>query len=433
MKTLTRMGRVNTRARAPQRQSTIVRSVARKAASIGIAIVMGNSLALAAEPGSEEPAHVQWRETMVHMETPRQGCFRAAFPSTLWEEVSCRTADIHAHSVPRPPQSGLSQTTGNGADYVLAASGLISQTVGSFPSVSAVTFESNVGVPAFGDLGILGSNEYSLQINTNANLTTSACAGATGSCTVWQQFLYATDYLGAGTAAVYMEYWLLDWGPDCPSGWATQGNDCWKNSAYTDAPDVPIQSLENLRMTGTVVPGGNDTVAFANGTVAYSLSAPDSVVQIGTVWNQSEFNVVGDTDGSEAVFDGGASITVNVAAQFGSTAAPVCLSGDGSTGETNNLNLGSCVTAGGSTPSIQFTESIPAAPAPDGTGYYLAGCGVMEGGGFVGTTFAQAATKLQSDGLTTSPPAGKPTSCGGSLNYYSSTEWIAYEEVWFNK
>jgi len=29
----------------------------------------------------------------------------------------------------------------------------------------------------------------------------------------------------------------------------------------------------------------------------------------------------------------------------------------GSTGETNNLTLGSCTTAGGTSPSIQFTES----------------------------------------------------------------------------
>jgi hypothetical protein len=30
---------------------------------------------------------------------------------------------------------------------------------------------------------------------------------------------------------------------------------------------------------------------------------------------------------------------------------------DGSTGETNNLNLGTCTTASGTNPSIQFTES----------------------------------------------------------------------------
>jgi hypothetical protein len=40
--------------------------------------------------------------------------------------------------------------------------------------------------------GILGSNEYSVQLNTNFTGTTSVCAGHSG-CTVWQQFIYATD------------------------------------------------------------------------------------------------------------------------------------------------------------------------------------------------------------------------------------------------
>jgi hypothetical protein len=33
------------------------------------------------------------------------------------------------------------------------------------------------------------------------------------------------------------------------------------------------------------------------------------------------------------------------------------VAGAGSTGETNNLNLGSCTASTGSTPLIQFTES----------------------------------------------------------------------------
>ncbi len=55
--------------------------------------------------------------------------------------------------------------------------------------------ESSVGVPAFGGGGVLGPNEYTLQINTNSNSTTSACAGGDATCTVWQQYLYAPDQL----------------------------------------------------------------------------------------------------------------------------------------------------------------------------------------------------------------------------------------------
>jgi hypothetical protein len=355
----TKADNANIQSRAPGRQPGVLSSIAASVLAISAASSMTCSAAFAAEPNPDETAHVQWRDTMIKMETPHVGCFQAAFPSTLWEEVPCHAPSIHAHPLPRRGKPGESLTTGNGNDYALVAGGLISQTVGSFPAVSYVATEYSAGVPAFGNQGVLGPNEYTLQINTNANLTTSACSGATDNCTVWQQFVYATDYATPGSAAVFMEYWLIGWGPNCPSGYNTSGIDCWKNGPYATAPDVPISSLGGLKMTGTTVPGGNDSVTFANGTAAYSVSALDSVLQIGTVWEQSEFNVVGDAGGSEAIFNGGASVTVNVAAQFGSTAAPGCASNAGTTGETNNLNLGSCTTAGGTTPSIQFTESTP--------------------------------------------------------------------------
>jgi hypothetical protein len=98
-------------------------------------------------------------------------------------------------------------------------------------------------------------------------------------------------------------------------------------------------------------------VVFNNGTTAYTVNASDSVVDISTVWKESEFNVVGNAGGSRADFNKGSSITVKVALTDGSTLAPTCLANAGSTGETNNLNLGSCSATGGSTPYIQFIES----------------------------------------------------------------------------
>ena len=56
-------------------------------------------------------------------------------------------------------------------------------------------------------------------------------------------------------------------------------------------------------------------------------------------------------------FNSGSSITAKLAVTNGSTSAPSCVANSGSTGESNNLNLGSCTTGGGSTPYIQFTES----------------------------------------------------------------------------
>ncbi len=72
---------------------------------------------------------------------------------------------------PSSPRDRLtrSATVEAGKDYVIVAPGanLITQTVGSFPSVSGVTSESGAG----------GANDYSLQLNTNFNLSTSACSG----------------------------------------------------------------------------------------------------------------------------------------------------------------------------------------------------------------------------------------------------------------
>jgi len=308
----------------------------------------------------EAQAQASWRENMAHIATPSEGCFEATYPSVIWHQSACHALQPRVAPVPhfRLFNSGAAQTAGNGNDYTLQSSSLITQAVGNFPSVTGVTSETGVGVAAYGGGGILGPNEYSLQINSSFDDTTSACKGHSG-CTVWQQFVYAPDYEVQGSAAVFMQYWLIGYGGSrCPSGFGSDGaGDCYKNSAAATAPDVPATQLANVKLTGTVSNGGNDTVVFTNGTKAYSSSGKDSVLYLAQVWKVGEFNVVGNAGGSEAQFNGGSSITVKLAVTNGSTAAPSCVANSGSTGESNNLNLGSCSTAGGSTPSIQFTES----------------------------------------------------------------------------
>jgi hypothetical protein len=310
----------------------------------------------AAEP--EARAHEHWRAYMKQNPASEEGCFRASYPSYVWEQMECKTAHPTFHPVRKRPAAGAQEVVGDGHDYVARAAGLISGTLGTFPKVTGVKSEAGVGVAAFGGGGILGPNEYTLQINTNFTGTTSVCAGHSG-CTVWQQFIYAPDYSVQGEAAVFMQYWLIGWGAAaCPRGWMSAGGgDCFRNSAYAAAPDLPITSLGKLTLSGTAVAGGNDTVVFNNGTNAYSISGKDSVVNIASVWTESEFNVVGNAGGSRADFNRGSTITVKVALTDGSTMAPRCLVNLGSTGETNNLNLGACVASGGATPSIQFTES----------------------------------------------------------------------------
>src|SRR5580693_2047137 len=130
----------------------------------GVLASIACSAASAADPVAwDDQARALWREAILHMDAPHAGCFQASYPSMQWEPVRCLPAG-KAHPWPRIARSGTSQTAGNGQDYVLGATGLISQTVGTFPSVSNVTAETGSG----GVGGILGSNEYSLQINTNA-------------------------------------------------------------------------------------------------------------------------------------------------------------------------------------------------------------------------------------------------------------------------
>jgi hypothetical protein len=296
-----------------------------------------------------------WRAIMAQNQ-PGEGCFRASYPNTVWEEVECKALHPRVHPVLR--KHGEGQIAGNGNDYVAQSSGLTSGALGSFPTVTGVKSEKSVGVAEYGDGGILGPNEYSLQLNTNFTGTTAACDGHSG-CVVWQQFIYATDYAVEGEAAVFMQYWLIGWGDSaCPSGFGSDGEgDCYGNSNYVSAPDVKPTSLASLSLSGSAIAGGNDTVTFTDAGKAYSVSGKDSTLDISQVWQQSEFNIVGDAGGSRADFNEPVSVTVKLALTDGSTAAPTCVADAGTTGESNNLNLGKCSTASGSSPYIEFTES----------------------------------------------------------------------------
>ncbi len=315
----------------------------------------------AADGVMEQSAKASWRHDIAQIATPAEGCFQATYPSVVWEPTACHQLAPRAHTVPRRIVFGQEQTTGNGNDYTLNTTSLITKAVGSFPTYSGVTSEKGVNVPFGGEEsdGIVGPNEYTLQMNTSFNNTTAACKGHSG-CVVWQQFIYATDYEVEGKGAVFMQDWLIGYGSSrCPSGFGSDGEgDCYKNSAATSIADISPLDLGSVTLTGTAATGGNDTTVVTYDGTAYSTSQKDSTLDIASVWNQVEYNIVGDAGGSQAAFNtSGVSIKVNIAATDGSTTAPTCEANTGSTGETNNLTLGSCTASGGSTPSVSFTES----------------------------------------------------------------------------
>jgi hypothetical protein len=313
----------------------------------GVLIAASLSFAFAGEVDAAE-AHNQetWREAIAQTEVPAEGCFQASYPSLAWNKIECTVAP----NIPYKPRSGrISQTVGDGNDYAAeVTTGLITKTMGSFAKVTGVTKET----------GLLGANDYSLQLNSNF-MNTAACNGAKNpaQCLDWEQFVYSSGYDEA-----FMQYWLINWNNRCPSGWFSYSTDCYTNSAAVSAPQAVITELKKLKLSGSAKKGtakksGIDTLVFTVGTQAFSTTGLDSVVDLATAWTESEFNIVGDGDGSAADFNSGSSVTVKVAVTNGTKDTPTCAADSGTTGETNNLNLGKCTATAGAAPYIEFIES----------------------------------------------------------------------------
>lgn len=339
----------------------------RLALQVAIAVGLGSLAASVFSAPVESKDHQVWRELLHSNPAPRVGCFHATYPSTTWVKDECRRMPQRAVTPPRISShvlaamvGGKGDIVGDGDDYSIGVNGTMSQTIGSFPVVAGVTSEASVGVPAFGGGGILGPNEYTLQINTQFSQQSPLCTNVPY-CYGWQQFIYSPDYEVQGSAAVFMQYWLLNYTysqANCPDGWWSDGGyDCYTNSAYyMPAPDVPITQLGSETMSAATQAGGNDTATFTVGNTAYSITSPDSMLGLASWWNQSEFNIVGNAGGSEAVFNAGSFLMTKVAVKATSTAKPQCLANAGTTGETNNLNLGPCAAYSAPMPFIRFTQ-----------------------------------------------------------------------------
>jgi hypothetical protein len=307
-----------------------------------------------------------WRREIHN--TPRpNGCFTAVYPDKQWREVPCKTPP-HKLYPPRRPGLGKQNEVGNGpfTDFsALAPSNRISEAHGSFPVVNNVTSECAVPCPN----GVCPPNPtctgqppdtYSLQLNTKPFTGTEACNGSPNpnTCQGWEQFIYSTS--GGGG---FIQYWLLNYGPpgtSCPppigafctpnssesDGWCPGSNptdpvDCVIDSkAMTPTPAEPITALGALQVSGAVagVNATNDTVTVADGTASNTTSGDNYFPDLGRLWTEAEFNVFGDGDGDQAVFNIFATIEVRIELGYGALSGPVC-EHESFTGESNNLNL----------------------------------------------------------------------------------------------
>jgi len=342
-------------------------SMTRMLAALGLAVGIAAPV-WAAAPESMAPD--QWRTFMAHKSAEVEGCFHASYPNTTWERVNCEDAPKGVHPV-HINSKGLPEVAGSG-DYVAQTKKMITLASGSF-AISGVTSEygvsefNNNGVP----LGILGSDQYSIQLNTNELETTSACKGRSG-CRVWQQFVYANNYPTATSGGkVFMQYWLLNYNsaecpasgtlngkPCCPSSsWTPSYASCYMNTQLLSVPSVPITQLGEVGLTASAQPNGMDQVAFVYDNDSWSIFGQDSVLNIATVWNKAEFNVVGNAGGSQAQFNYGTTITVSLVVGDGTGTAPTCVKDDGTTGESNNLSVGPCTASDAFLPMIQYTET----------------------------------------------------------------------------
>jgi hypothetical protein len=301
-----------------------------------------------------------WRESMANTPLPSIGCFNASYPSTVWQATPCIT----------PAQNPM-LPVGGGNDFVASTSptGLISKAVGSFDSVMGVT--SIFSPPP-------GVGPFSLQLNSN-KFPTAACMGQSG-CLGWEQFVVDMGpNLSTLVPSVYIQIWLVGFQGLCPPGWFTSpGRGCYRNSDGTPIPLLYLFSQSLNQILSSVILIGRtgattDTLIFSTTGGDLNAVGAENIVNLQPNWQEAEFNLFGDSNASNAVFNNNtfdtlSTIVVRTAIDDGTTNAPSCSPlpppvVPGFTAETNSLTLlPNCCPVSVPEPAIVFTESdVPGA------------------------------------------------------------------------
>ena len=348
-----------------------------------------------------------WRQSILKTPKPGKGCYTAAYPETQWREVPCGKPSNKLYP-PRRAGSGMpTEQVGDGPDFSPVVTGHITTAEGSFDPGTVVTSECSVACPVVNGAitcpanptctGTTTANHYSLQLNSKP-FNTSVCSGspfvntgpsgtASDKCQGWEQFVYS--FGGSGT----IQYWLEDYGPagtSCPApkgtgcvqgsvtsnGWCpfsfTPGGTvyCVVNaSSAAQSPGQPISSLPELKLKGSAASGGNNdeiAVTASNGQV-FTAFGNNYFPDLGSQWQEVEFNVFGDGNGDQAVFANGTTLVVRTGVDSGVTTGPGC-DFVSFTGESNNLNLVNKLPTAqaGTMPALVFSETN-AAQTPTAT------------------------------------------------------------------
>ena len=104
--------------------STAVRVFLGIAAALGMATGV---IAAHSPADTQSGAQSAWRNSIVHLPVPHQGCFTAAYPANIWSEVACVAAP-DAPYIPGHNLRGWFAGVGAGAgiDYTAVSAGLTS-------------------------------------------------------------------------------------------------------------------------------------------------------------------------------------------------------------------------------------------------------------------------------------------------------------------
>jgi hypothetical protein len=123
----------------------------------------------------------------------------------------------------------------------------------------------------------------------------------------------------------------------------------------------PASALGTITLTGIAGSGmSNDSLGVTIGATLSPAPGANYFPDLGSQWQEVEFNVFGDGGGSQAVFGTGTTLKVISGVTSGATTGPSC-DLHSWTGESNNLTLVNMapVASPGAMPALEFSESVP--------------------------------------------------------------------------
>ena len=298
--------------------------------------------------------------------------------TTTTSSATTTTATASTTSTPTNSSIVAPANTGGGSNDWVAnapAGTLIHEVIGTLATTGLTSETSRASGAA---------DVYSLQINTNTGKTFPVTYfGKNGGGTVngWEQFMFDNNP-ATSSISISIEYWLNGWeqyycptkdklsGPGCcPSenppggggGWFNGDGvgDCTAYSFVETLPtlDVPAKNLGLLTFYAIAYASEDEVIVCGLTSGCISNQVPGSVLNLYKHWTQSEFNVFGQVNGDQAIFNSGTTIAVNNDLLNGngvSFGTANCVIG-GATLESNNLNLASSCLEGAT--YVGFTES----------------------------------------------------------------------------